>query len=94
MLDKLGWRVSGGWAADALDATSRTAERMSMRDAWEKHLTEQSRIVGMPGLMARPAFEAGYRAGALAMRERASTRAAEEGHKRVAEQILAFPAEE
>ena len=39
-------------------------------------------------------FEAGRKAGALAMQAKASTRAREEGHIRVSEQIAAFPVEE
>ena len=30
--------------------------------AWDAYLDEQKRILGMPGLMARPSFLAGYRA--------------------------------
>jgi hypothetical protein len=31
-------------------------------EAWESYLKEQKQIIGMPGLMARPSFLAGYRA--------------------------------
>lgn len=44
--------------------------------AWEAYLEQQKWIYGMPGLKARPCFGAGYqagrRAGALEMRERAA----------------------
>jgi hypothetical protein len=39
-------------------------------EAFEAHRLEQVKILGMPGLMARPAFLAGYRA-AMALTEEA-----------------------
>lgn len=35
---------------------------LSAEQAWEVYLNEQKYILGMPGLMARPSFLAGYRA--------------------------------
>lgn len=65
-----------------------------MRDEWEKHLAEQARIPGMPGLKAMPCFEAGFeagfQAGALAMRERIAAETVNRGFL-AADEIDAIP---
>ncbi|MFM0022150.1 hypothetical protein [Paraburkholderia azotifigens] len=69
------WKIGRERAELESNVSTLSAPAVDADVAWDAYLDEQKRILGMPGLMARPSFIAGYRA---ALSARASEAAAGE----------------